>query len=420
MSSSLPLNASNVDQLRRQFPALQRQIDGSQPVYFDGPGGTQFPERVIDAISHYLRAGNSNLGGKFTVSRETVDVVAKARAYAASLLGAASPDNVFFGANMTSITFSFSRALSQEWQAGDEVIVSEADHGANRSSWIMAAHDRDVTVHHLPIKDRTGTLDLDALDALLNEKTRLVALTAASNITGTITDLKAVIEKCHQVGVKVFVDAVHLLPHQRVDVVALDVDFLAGSAYKFFGPHLGFIYGKQEWLSSIEPYKVEPAPSTPPNCWETGTLNFEALSGFIAAIEYIASLGEGETLRNSLETAYQRIHQYESELTAHFLDQLAAIDGATLYGLDGVEGRTATFALRFGDIDPAEVAEALGRQQIYVWSGHLYADKLTDAFGVTEKGGILRVGVMHYNTHDEIERFFDALKGVLKRYPETR
>ncbi|WP_163391816.1 cysteine desulfurase-like protein [Enterovibrio norvegicus] len=415
MSLSLPLNATNIEQLRRQFPALQRDIEGSHPVYLDGPGGTQFPERVIDAISDYLRAGNSNLGGKFTVSRETVDVVAKAREYAATLVGAASPDNIFFGANMTSVTFSFSRALSQEWQAGDDVIVTEADHGANRSSWVMAARDRDVNVHHLPIKDRTGALDLDALDALLNEKTRLVALTAASNITGTITDLKAAIDKCHRVGAKVFVDAVHLLPHQLVDVVALDVDFLVGSAYKFYGPHLGFLYGKHEWLSSIAPYKVEPAPITPPHCWETGTLNFEVLSGFIAAIEYIASLGEGDTLRDKLETAYDHIHVYESALATYFLEQLASLDGVTLYGVDGVEGRTATFALRFGDIDPAYVAEALGKQQIYVWSGHLYADKLTDAFGVTEKGGILRAGVMHYNTHQEIDRFFDALSAVLKR-----
>ncbi|WP_028023950.1 cysteine desulfurase-like protein [Enterovibrio calviensis] len=416
MSSYSPLNQDNVKQLRGMFPALQRTVNGVSPVYLDGPGGTQLPDSVIDAFGAYLRSGNSNLGGKFQVSQETVSLVDRARASAAALLGASSTDSIFFGANMTSVTFSFSRALSQEWQAGDEVIVSMADHGANRSSWIMAAQDRGVTVHYLPVVDNTSTLDLDALAALLNSRTRLVAVTAASNITGTLTDLETVIAMSHDVGAKVFVDAVHLLPHELVDVHALDVDFLAGSAYKFYGPHLGFLYGKHEWLSSIRPYKVEPAPTQAPNCWETGTLNFEALSAFVAAVEYLASLGdEGEdkTLRERLASGYDNIQQYEMTLSAYFLAQLKQLDNVQLYGVDQVEGRTATFALRFGDCDPTVVAEALGRRQIYVWSGHLYADRLTDAFGVTAKGGILRVGLMHYNTVEEIDVFFDALKDVL-------
>lgn len=412
MSSYLPLNSDNVHALRAQFPALQREINGLVPVYLDGPGGTQLPDSVIDAFSRYLKGGNSNLGGKFQVSQETVDLVTTARECAAALLGS-STDEVFFGANMTSVTFSFSRALSQQWQPGDEVIVSEADHGANRSSWIMAAKDRGLTVHYLPIKDKTGALDLDALARLLNPKTQLVAVTAASNITGTITDLPSVIAKSHAVGAKVFVDAVHLLPHQLVDVKALNVDFLAGSAYKFYGPHLGFMYGKREYLSTVKPYKVEPAPSTPPNCWETGTLNFEALSAFIAAVDYLASLGEGDSLRTRLASGYENLHRYEASLSEYFLEKLSGVKEADLYGVGGVEGRTATFALRFGERDPAEIAAALGKQQIYVWSGHLYADKLTDAFGVTDKGGILRVGLMHYNTSEEIDRFFDALHAVL-------
>ncbi|WP_394209389.1 cysteine desulfurase-like protein [Enterovibrio calviensis] len=413
MSSSLPLNQETVKSLRRQFPALQRKIDDAFPVYLDGPGGTQLPDSVIDAFGDYLRAGNSNLGGKFQVSEETVSLVEHARASAAALVGAASPSDIFFGPNMTSVTFSFSRALSQQWLPGDEVIVSVADHGANRSSWVMAAQDRDVQVHYLPVKDQRGELDIDALDELLSGKTKLVALTAASNITGTITDLKAVIEKCHKVGAKVFIDAVHLLPHQLVDVQALDVDFLAGSAYKFYGPHLGFLYGKAQWLSSIQPYKVEPAPTYAPHCWETGTLNFEALSAFVATVEYLASLGEGNTLRNRLASGYDNLHQYEASLSAYFLNQLVLIENVQLFGLPQAEGRTATFALRFGERDPAEIASALGKRQIYVWSGHLYADKLTDAFGVTDKGGILRVGLMHYNTIEEIDRFFEALKAVL-------
>lgn len=412
MSSYLPLNSDNVNQLRAQFPALQRSVNGQLPLYLDGPGGTQLPDSVIDAFSAYLKNGNSNLGGKFAVSQETVDLVGDARRHAAAMLGAA-PEEIFFGANMTSVTFSFSRALSQQWQEGDEVIVTQADHGANRSSWIMAAKDRGVTVHYLPVKDHTGALDLDALDRLLNDKTQLVAVTGASNITGTITDLSSVVAKSHAVGAKVFVDAVHLLPHQLVDVKALDVDFLAGSAYKFYGPHLGFLYGKKEYLSTITPYKVEPAPSAAPNCWETGTLNFEALSAFVAAVEYLASLGEGDDLRTRLASSYDNIHQYETTLSAYFLDKLKAVKNVQLYGVESVEGRTATFALRFGERDPLEIATALGKQQIYVWNGHLYADKLTDAFGVTDKGGILRVGLMHYNTREEIDRFFSALEIIL-------
>ncbi|WP_325894880.1 cysteine desulfurase-like protein [Grimontia sp. NTOU-MAR1] len=412
MSSYSPLNRGNVIELRAQFPALQREVKGITPVYLDGPGGTQMPDSVIDAFSAYLKGGNSNLGGKFPVSQETVDLVTQARESAAALLGSA-PNEVFFGANMTSVTFSFSRALSQQWEEGDEVIVSVADHGANRSSWIMAAKDRGVTVHYLPIKDSSGTLDLDVLDTLLSKKTRLVAVTAASNITGTITDLEAVIAKSHAVGAKVFIDAVHLLPHQLVDVRALDVDFLVGSAYKFYGPHLGFLYGKFDLLSAVTPYKVEPAPSFAPSCFETGTLNFEALSAFVAAVEYLASLGEGESLRERLASGYVNLHHYEASLSGYFLEKLKEVRAAELYGVDGIEGRTATFALRFGSRDPTVIAEALGQQQIYVWSGHLYADKLTDAFGVTEKGGILRVGLMHYNTFEEIDRFFDALNAFL-------
>ncbi|CZF82876.1 Cysteine desulfurase [Grimontia celer] len=412
MSSYSPLNRNNIQALRAQFPALQREVKGVTPVYLDGPGGTQMPDSVIDAFSSYLKGGNSNLGGKFQVSQETVDLVTKARESAAALLGS-EPNEVFFGANMTSVTFSFSRALSQQWEEGDEVIVSVADHGANRSSWIMAAKDRGVTVHHLPIKDRSGALDLDTLGTLLSEKTKLVAVTAASNITGTITDLEAVIAKSHAVGAKVFVDAVHLLPHQLLDVKALNVDFLAGSAYKFYGPHLGFLYGKFDLLSAVAPYKVEPAPSFAPNSFETGTLNFEALSAFVASVEYLASLGDGDTLRSQLADGYNNLNQYESALSAYFLEKLEAIEAAELFGINDAEGRTATFALRFGERDPMEIAEALGKQQIYVWSGHLYADKLTDAFGVTDKGGILRVGLMHYNTFEEIDRFFDALKSIL-------
>ncbi|OIQ26570.1 cysteine desulfurase-like protein [uncultured Vibrio sp.] len=417
MSSSLPLNQSNIAKLRSQFPALSETSQSVSPVYFDGPGGTQLPQKVIDGFSRYLKQGNSNLGGQFSVSRKTVDLVNVCREKAAALLGAASKDEIVFGANMTTMAFHFSRAISQDWQAGDEIILSDADHGSNRSSWAMAAKDKGVIVHYVPVKDASCNLDLDKFESLLNEKTRLVAVTAASNLSGTLVDVNKVTELAKANGSVVFIDAVHLLPHQIIDVQQLGADFVAGSAYKFFGPHLGIIYGRKEQLEKYTPYKVEPAPTHAPNCWETGTLNFEALSAFSETIDYLASLGEGqgvgESLRGKLEAAYANIHQYEQSLARYFLLRLTEFPSIELFGEPKVENRTATFALRFGDIAPADVAKHLGEHEIYTWSGHLYADRLTDALGVTDKGGILRVGLMHYNTKDEIDRFFHALESIL-------
>ncbi|MCK6265781.1 cysteine desulfurase-like protein [Vibrio sp. ZSDE26] len=413
MSSYLPLNSTNVVTLREQFPALTQLNNGVSPVYFDGPGGTQLPYSVIEGFSAYLHNGNSNLGGRFSVSKNTVNLVDVCREKAAALFGASSKDEIVFGANMTTMAFHFSRAISQEWQAGDEIILSDADHGANRSSWAMAAKDKGVKVHYVPVKDATCNLDLEKFQSLLNDKTRLVAITAASNLSGTVVDIQRVTELAKANGSVVFIDAVHLLPHQILDVTQLGADFVAGSAYKFFGPHLGVLYGRKALLEKYSPYKVEPAPTTAPNCWETGTLNFEALSAFSHAIDYLASLGEGETLRVRLESAYSNIHQYEATLADYFLTRLKEFPSIELFGEPTANNRTATFALRFGETDPAAVAAHLGEHEIYTWSGHLYADRLTDALGVTDKGGILRVGLMHYNTKEEIDRFFTALHSVL-------
>ncbi|NOI68599.1 cysteine desulfurase-like protein [Vibrio sp. 99-8-1] len=418
MSSYLPLNKESVTALRKHFPALQAINNGLSPVYFDGPGGTQLPQSVIDGFAAYFSQGNSNLGGQFSVSENTVNLVDTCRQKAATLFGAHSKDEMVFGANMTTLTFHLSRAVSQEWQQGDEIILSDADHGANRSSWAMAAEDKGVKVHYLPIKDSRCNLDLDKLHSLLNERTRLVAITAASNLSGTIVDIEKVTELAKAHGTVVFIDAVHLLPHQLLNVQKLGADFVAGSAYKFFGPHLGVLYGRKALLEKYQPYKVEPAPLYAPNCWETGTLNFEALSAFSKAIDYLASLGEGDNLRSQLESAYLNIHQYETSLSAYFLKHLAQIRAnesltIELFGQQTESDRTPTFALRFGDISPAEVAAHLGEQEIYTWSGHLYADRLTDALNVTDKGGILRVGLMHYNSQQEIDLFFTALRKAL-------
>ncbi|MGC9491712.1 cysteine desulfurase-like protein [Vibrio genomosp. F10] len=412
MSSYLPLNSSNVMSLREQFPALGNLNNGLSPVYFDGPGGTQLPTSVIEGFGAYLQHGNSNLGGRFSVSENTVSLVDVCRQKAAALFGASSKDEIVFGANMTTMAFHFSRAISQDWQAGDEIILSDADHGANRSSWAMAAEDKGVTVHYVPIKDASCNLDLEVFQSLLNEKTRLVAMTAASNLSGTFVDIKKVTDLAKANGSVVFIDAVHLLPHQILNVQKLGADFVAGSAYKFFGPHLGVLFGRQALLEKYRPYKVEPAPTYAPNCWETGTLNFEALSAFSGAIDYLASLGEGPSLRAQLESAYGNIHQYETSLSSYFLERLNEFPTIELLGESGTDNRTATFALRFGEVDPAKVATHLGEHEIYTWSGHLYADRLTDALGVTQKGGILRVGLMHYNTKEEIDRFFQVLSDM--------
>ncbi|MEZ8823120.1 cysteine desulfurase-like protein [Vibrio amylolyticus] len=413
MSSSLLLNQSGIETLRSQFPALSETNKALTPVYFDGPGGTQLPQSVIEGFSRYLKQGNSNLGGQFSVSQHTVSLVNTCREKAASLFGAASKDEIVFGANMTTMAFHFSRAISQDWQPGDEIILSDADHGSNRSSWAMAAKDKGVTVHYVPVVDATCNLDLDKFQSLLNEKTRLVAITAASNLSGTMVDIDKVTALAKANGSVVFIDAVHLLPHQIVNVQQLGADFVAGSAYKFFGPHLGVIYGRKEQLEKYTPYKVEPAPTHAPNCWETGTLNFEALSAFSATIDYLSSLGEGESLREQLVSAYENIHQYEQSLARYFLLRLTEFPSIELFGEPTEENRTATFALRFGETSPSDVAKHLGEHEIYTWSGHLYADRLTDALGVTDKGGILRVGLMHYNTKDEIDRFFHALESIL-------
>ncbi|WGV98665.1 cysteine desulfurase-like protein [Vibrio sp. YMD68] len=412
MSSYSPLNSNNVNRLREQFPALGALNNGLSPVYFDGPGGTQLPTSVIEGFGAYLLRGNSNLGGRFSVSENTVSLVDVCRQKAAALFGASSKDEIVFGANMTTMAFHFSRAISQDWQAGDEIILSDADHGANRSSWAMAAEDKGVKVHYVPIKDASCNLDLEVFQSLLNEKTRLVAMTAASNLSGTLVDVKKVTDLAKANGSVVFIDAVHLLPHQILNVQELGADFVAGSAYKFFGPHLGVLFGRQALLKKYRPYKVEPAPTYAPNCWETGTLNFEALSAFSGAIDYLASLGEGGDLRTKLASAYGNIHQYETSLSIYFLERLHEFPTIELLGEPGADNRTATFALRFGEIDPAKVATHLGEHEIYTWSGHLYADRLTDALGVTHKGGILRVGLMHYNTKEEIDRFFQVLSDM--------
>ncbi|RXF01135.1 cysteine desulfurase-like protein [Pseudoalteromonas sp. PS5] len=409
----------DLNQVRRQFPALMQSVGGTAPIFLDGPGGSQVPQSVLSAMSAYLGYFNSNLGGAFFSSDKTVSLMNEARQAVADFLNAPSVEQIVFGANMTSLAFSFSRAVSRDWQVGDEVIVTNADHYSNVSSWHQAAEDKGATVHTVKVNETDCTLDLAQLEGLLNHNTKLVAVTYASNTTGSINDIKRIVERAHQVGALVFVDAVHYAPHELLDVQALDCDFLACSAYKFFGPHVGIVYGKREHLEGFTPYKVEPVKDIIPYRWETGTQSFEGIAGVVAAIDYIASLSEMSAdtpRRDKLVEAFARIKAHETQLSQHFLTRLAEFKQIKLFGiasLDRLAERTPTFALTFDGIAPREVSEFLGAKHMCVWDGHFYAQGLCEQLGVMDKGGVVRIGCMHYNTIAELDRLFDAFSELL-------
>ncbi|MGP8304758.1 cysteine desulfurase-like protein [Vibrio sp. YIC-376] len=406
----------NLNQIRQQFPALSQYHNDKPVTFFDGPGGSQVPQSVLDAMVGYLGYFNSNLGGHYFSSQTTVDVMQSARESAQALLNAPSSGNIVFGANMTSLTFQLSRAISREWQKGDEIIVSALDHYSNVSSWQQAAEDKGAVVHQVRIKEDDCTLDLEHLQSLLSDKTRLVAVTYASNTTGSIVDIKQVVEMAHQVGAQVYVDAVHYAPHHLVDVQALGCDFLACSAYKFFGPHVGIAYIADQWLHSLRPYKVEPATNIGPGRFETGTQSFEGLAGLTAAIEYLAQYGEeGLPLRERLVQSYAAYTQHEQSLSERFLQRVDLLAGVRLYGIDKADTqlRTPTFALTFDKYSPEFIAKTLGEHNICVWNGHFYALGLVRQLGLDDKGGVVRIGCMHYNTLEEVDMLFDVIESIL-------
>ncbi|KAF7787604.1 hypothetical protein PRUB_a4736 [Pseudoalteromonas rubra] len=409
----------NLNQVRRQFPALMQQVAGRSPIFLDGPGGSQVPQSVLSAMSAYLGYFNSNLGGAFFSSDKTVELMDNARQAVADLLNAPAKEQIVFGANMTSLTFSFSRAISRDWQAGDEVIVTNADHYSNVSSWRQAAEDKGASVHAVKVNEADCTLDMDHFRSLLNSKTKLVAVTYASNTTGSINDIKQIVELAHQVGALVYVDAVHYAPHELIDVQALDCDFLACSVYKFFGPHVGVVYGKMAHLAGFTPYKVEPAKDVVPGRWETGTQSFEGLAGVVAAIDYIASLSglpEDTPRRERLGVAFANTKAHEMALSEHFLSRLQAFPQIRLYGIEDtarLAERTPTFALTFDGIAPRTVSEYLGKQHICVWDGNFYAQGLCEQLGVMQSGGVVRIGCMHYNTIEELDTLFGHFEVLL-------
>lgn len=421
--TSTPL-VFDVAALRAQFPALQRRVAGQQAIYLDGPGGTQTPDRVIQAMAGYLRRGSSNLGGPFLTSRETDAVTEAARAAMADLLRARRPEEIVFGQNMTSLTFSASRAIARTWQPGDEIIVTRLDHDANIAPWLLAAEERGVTVRWLDFRPDDCTLALEELPALLNERTRLVAVNYASNAVGTISDVAQVARLAHATGALVYVDAVHYAPHGPIDVQALDCDFLACSVYKFFGPHTGVLYGKYEHLDSLTAYKVRPAANQPPGKWETGTQSFESLCGVTAAVDYLADVaGNGDPRetwprRERLSRSMKAIKAVELNLSLHFLRCAAALPGLRVYGLTDakrLEQRTPTFAVSLDDFEAAKLAALLGERGIFVWHGHYYAVAVMERLGTLDSGGLVRIGFAHYNTVEEIDQLFATLEDLAAR-----
>ncbi len=418
----------DVAALRAEFPSLARLQDGRPVAYLDGPGGTQVPARVIDAVAGYYRTMNANHGGAFATSAETGELTDEVHAAVADLLGA-SAGEVRIGANMTTLTFHASRSITATMAPGDEIVVTTLDHDANVSPWRAAAADRGLVVRTVDIRPGDCTLDLDALDAALSPRTRLVAFGYASNAVGTINPVADIVRRAHAVGAWTYVDAVHFAPHGAIDVRALGTDFLVCSAYKWFGPHQGVLYGRDDLLASLPAYKVRPAPDG----FETGTPAFELYAGTLAAVDYLRSVGRrfGEPAaatpipgaggpdagrrRAELVAGLRAIAAYERGLAAAMLAGLQAIPGVHLHGITDpgrLAERTPTFGLTIDRVAPAEAAATLGRAGIFTWDGDFYARGLIERLGLSEAGGMLRLGLVHYSTAQEVERTLEALSAI--------
>ena len=393
----------DVDELRNEFPALS----GSQ-IFLDGPAGTQTPRRVIDAVSAAMASSMSNVGGDFPSSYRTSDLVNRARQAGADLTGGV-PEEIVFGANMTSLTFALSRALAEEWEAGDRIVLSALDHDANITPWVLAARSRGVEVAFADLKDQ-ASLDLDHLDSLIDERTRLVAVTGCSNAFGSLVDVSRVAASAARVGALSYVDAVHLAPHSYLDVGAIGCDFLVCSAYKFFGPHLGVLWGRRPHLSRLPAFKVRPAPDVGPGRWETGTPPFELLAGFVAAVDYLASLGWGGDRRGALESAFREIRDQEARLGERFLAGLG--DGVGVVGPQTMDGRAATFAIDVARVPAPEVSKRLAEMGIATWAGHYYAIEPMRRLGFLDRGGLVRIGFLHINTSSEVDAVLDGLAQI--------
>jgi len=426
------MQALDLSSYRRYFPSLAQVVNGKQAVYFDNPGGTQVAQQVIDAVVSYFREANANTHGAFLTSKRTDLVIASARSAMADFLHAASPDEIVFGPNMTTLTFAFSRAFGKTLQPGDEIVVTVLDHDANVAPW-LALQERGVVIRTVDVHPENVTLDMEDMRAKITDRTRLIAIGYASNAVGTINDVATIIRWAREVGALTWIDAVQFAPHGPIDVQMLDVDFLVCSSYKFFGPHLGILYGKAEHLEKFPAYKVRPASDKAPDRWETGTQNHEGLAGLVGVMDYLALLGReystrysnalGSDSRSALYTGRQRelkiamqaIMDYERGLSAQLLTGLREIKGIQVYGITDQQQlawRVPTIACNIEGHSPRELAEQLASSGVFAWDGNYYALGIMERLGLEEKGGALRLGMAHYNTLNEIDRALECLEKV--------
>lgn len=411
----------NLPAVRAQFPALKRDA-----IFFDNPGGTQIAQQSIDRINKYLIESNANHEGAFETSIKSDAVLHEAHEAMKDFYNASSADEIIFGNNMTTLTLHMSRSISREWKAGDEIVLTRLDHDANVTPWVLAAQDKGVKVNWVDFDVEDGTLKLDDLQKALERKPKLLAVGYAANSLGTVNPISKIIKMAHDAGTQVYVDAVQYAPHGTIDVQKLGCDYLVSSAYKFFGPHVGILYGKQELLEKLFAYKVRPASNKLPSKFETGTQNHEGISGVLGALEYFEWVAkefgakyveglqeEGYTGRAlELKKGMTAIRAYEYELSRALLSALESIPNIQLYGLTDakrLEERVATFSFRIKDIHPRVIAEKLAKENIYVWDGNYYAINVTERLGIEDQGGMVRVGAAHYNTVDEVARLKDAL-----------
>jgi cysteine desulfurase family protein (TIGR01976 family) len=407
----------DINWVRAQFPSLKLAVNGHSAAFLDAPAGTQVPQRVIDAFREYFETSNANTVGQFLTSRRTDEMIAAARSAMADLFNCTS-DEVFFGPNMTTLTFALARGIGRDLKPGDEIVVTTLDHDGNVAPW-RALADIGIVIRQVDIREADCTLDLDDLRRKITRRTKLVAAGYASNAVGTINPVAEIVRLAHEAGALAFIDAVHYAPHGLIDVRALDCDFLACSTYKFFGPHMGCIYGKRELLMRFRPYKVRPAPAYLPDRWETGTQIHEGLAGVTASIDYLADLGRKADStapadrRAALVSAYRAIRQHEMALATRMVGGLLEIPGVRFYGISDssrFNERCPTVAVRVKDLTPLACAKFLGDRGIFTWDGNYYALNLTERLGVEKTGGLLRIGLVHYNTAEEVDRLLAAMR----------
>lgn len=412
--------AYDLGAIRAQFQSLATTDNGVRRIYLDNPAGTQVPELVVQRMSDCLTHANANIGGHFRTAELAGQVVEEARATIADFLHAPAADEITFGQNMTTITLHLSRSIGRFLQAGDEIILSRMEHDANVAPWLLMARDHDLEVRWLPFNTETFEFDNDALDKVLSDRTRLLCIGGASNLTGTINDIKSMCAKARDAGAWSFVDAVQLAPHVLPDVQDYGCDFFTCSAYKFFGPHQGVLWAQADIYAQLEPYKVRPAPAELPWRFETGTQSHEGMAGTGAAVDYFASVGEslaaGSSRRENLQAAFAAMFDYEKVLMQQLITGLQGIPGVRIQGItdvDALDRRVPTVSFVHDTHSPDSIARALGEQNIFVWNGHNYGYEPARVLGLLDGGGVVRIGAVHYNTAAEIDQTLAAIEAIV-------